>query len=53
MSFGTTTSLSEEIEELAFGLEKTLHKFNWVLRDADKGDIFAGEDRRAQLSQML
>ncbi|KAK4725465.1 hypothetical protein R3W88_028244 [Solanum pinnatisectum] len=50
VSFGTTTSLSnEEIEELAVGLEKSMQKFIWVLRDADKGDVFAGEERRAQL----
>ncbi|KAJ8570392.1 hypothetical protein K7X08_037364 [Anisodus acutangulus] len=52
VSFGTTTSLSnEEIEELAVGLEKSLQKFIWVLRDADKGDVFAGEERRAQLPE--
>ncbi|WMV52772.1 hypothetical protein MTR67_046157 [Solanum verrucosum] len=50
VSFGTTTSLSnEDIEELAVGLEKSMQKFIWVLRDADKGDVFAGEERRAQL----
>ncbi|XP_073132517.1 zeatin O-glucosyltransferase-like [Henckelia pumila] len=50
VSFGTTTSLSdEEIKELASGLEQSGQKFIWVLRDADKGDIFAGEARRAEL----
>ncbi|XP_073052230.1 zeatin O-glucosyltransferase-like [Primulina eburnea] len=50
VSFGTTTSLSdEEIKELALGLEQSRHKFIWVLRDADKGDIFTGETRRAEL----
>ncbi|XP_073051427.1 zeatin O-xylosyltransferase-like [Primulina eburnea] len=50
VSFGTTTSLSdEEIKELALGLEQSGQKFIWVLRDADKGDIFAGEMRRAEL----
>ncbi|CAI9287761.1 unnamed protein product [Lactuca saligna] len=43
VSFGTTTSLSDdEIRELANGLENSQHKFIWVLRDADKGDIFNG-----------
>ncbi|KAF3675481.1 Zeatin O-xylosyltransferase [Capsicum annuum] len=52
VSFGTTTSLSnEEIEELAIGLEKSMLKFIWVLRDADKADVFAGEERRAQLPE--
>ncbi|XP_073132497.1 zeatin O-glucosyltransferase-like [Henckelia pumila] len=51
VSFGTTTSLSdEEIKELAMGLEQSGQKFIWVLRDADKGDIFStGETRRAEL----
>jgi len=44
VSFGTTTSLSDEqIKELADGLERSHQKFIWVLRDADRGDIFAGE----------
>ncbi|KAK2970793.1 hypothetical protein RJ640_007089 [Escallonia rubra] len=28
--------------ELALGLEESEQRFTWVLRDADKGDIFAG-----------
>ncbi|XP_049345397.1 zeatin O-glucosyltransferase-like, partial [Solanum verrucosum] len=52
VSFGSTTTLSnKEIEELAIGLEKSMQKFIWVLRDADKGDVFAGEERRAQLPE--
>ncbi|XP_004249229.2 zeatin O-glucosyltransferase-like [Solanum lycopersicum] len=52
VSFGSTTTLSnEEIEELAIGLEKSMQKFIWVLREADKGDIFAGEERRARLPE--
>ncbi|KAG5052311.1 hypothetical protein AAZX31_02G175500 [Glycine max] len=43
VSFGTTTSLTvEQIEEIATGLEQSKQKFIWVLRDADKGDIFDG-----------
>ncbi|KZV27323.1 zeatin O-glucosyltransferase-like [Dorcoceras hygrometricum] len=52
VSFGTTTSLSdEEIKELAWGLEQSRLKFIWVLRDADKGDIFTGEVRRVELPE--
>ncbi|KAM3205586.1 zeatin O-glucosyltransferase [Capsicum annuum] len=50
VSFGTTTSLSdEEIQELAMGLERSEQKFIWVLREADKGDIFTGESRKVEL----
>ncbi|EYU37237.1 hypothetical protein MIMGU_mgv1a026906mg, partial [Erythranthe guttata] len=50
VSFGTTTSLSDEqIKELAYGLEQSKVKFLWVLRDADKRDIFDGQVRRAEL----
>ncbi|KAL0404892.1 UNVERIFIED_CONTAM: Zeatin O-glucosyltransferase [Sesamum radiatum] len=50
VSFGTTSSLSDEqIKEIAFGLERSEQKFVWVLRDADKGDIFAGEVRKYEL----
>ncbi|XP_027177054.1 zeatin O-glucosyltransferase-like [Coffea eugenioides] len=52
VSFGSTTSLSdEEAEEIASGLEQSGQKFIWVLRDADKGDVFQGEVRRAQLPE--
>ncbi|CAL5435021.1 unnamed protein product [Camellia sinensis] len=50
VSFGTTTSFTDEqIRELAVGLEQSGHKFIWVLREADKGDVFVGEVRRAEL----
>ncbi|XP_051138933.1 zeatin O-xylosyltransferase-like [Andrographis paniculata] len=50
VTFGTTTSLSdEEISELAAGLERSGHKFIWVLRDADKANIFDGADVRRTL----
>ncbi|KAL8467537.1 hypothetical protein ACS0TY_030966 [Phlomoides rotata] len=52
VSFGTTVSLSDEqIKELALGLEQSKVKFMWVLRDADKCDIFDGQVRRAQLPE--
>ncbi|KAI5384490.1 zeatin O-glucosyltransferase [Lathyrus oleraceus] len=41
VSFGTTTAFKEEqIIELAKGLEQSEQKFIWVLRDADRGDVF-------------
>ncbi|KAK9057722.1 hypothetical protein SSX86_022558 [Deinandra increscens subsp. villosa] len=50
VAFGSTTSFSDEqIQELAIGLENSGQKFIWVLRDADKGDIFKGEGRNIEL----
>ncbi|KAK6127387.1 hypothetical protein DH2020_038869 [Rehmannia glutinosa] len=50
ISFGTTSSFSDEqIKEIAIGLEKSNQKFIWVLREADKGDIFTGEIRKPEL----
>ncbi|XP_017977681.1 PREDICTED: zeatin O-glucosyltransferase isoform X1 [Theobroma cacao] len=52
VSFGTTTAMDDEqIKELAIGLRKSNQKFIWVLRDADKGDVFNGEVRRPELPQ--
>ncbi|XP_058212224.1 zeatin O-glucosyltransferase-like isoform X3 [Rhododendron vialii] len=52
VSFGTSTSMADEqIKELALGLEQSKQKFIWILRDADKGDIFAGDVKRAQLPE--
>ncbi|KAL3632501.1 hypothetical protein CASFOL_025485 [Castilleja foliolosa] len=54
VTFGTTCSLTdEEINELAIGLERSGHKFLWVLRDADKGDVFDGKIRTYELPQGL
>ncbi|KAH7557250.1 hypothetical protein JRO89_XS11G0086600 [Xanthoceras sorbifolium] len=48
ISFGTTTSMTDEqIKELANSLEQSKTKFIWVLRDADKGDIFTQDCRRS------
>ncbi|XP_027367637.1 zeatin O-glucosyltransferase-like [Abrus precatorius] len=45
VSFGTTTTLTkEQIQQIASGLEQSKQKFIWVLRDADKGDIFDGNE---------
>ncbi|XP_018855827.1 zeatin O-glucosyltransferase-like [Juglans regia] len=50
VSFGTTTAMEDEqIKELAIGLEQSEQKFIWVLRDADKGDVFNGDVRKAEL----
>lgn len=52
VSFGTTTSFSQEqILEIAIGLEKSNYKFMWVLRDADKGDMFRDYLRRVELPE--
>lgn len=52
VSFGTTSSLSDEqVKELASGLERSQQNFIWVLRDADKGDIFTGEVRKSKLPE--
>ncbi|KAL8489493.1 hypothetical protein ACS0TY_025405 [Phlomoides rotata] len=50
VTFGTTTSLTDsEVEVLATGLERSNQKFIWVLRDADKANVFDGETRRVEL----
>ncbi|KAM7500138.1 hypothetical protein LguiA_024552 [Lonicera macranthoides] len=50
VSFGTTTTFTDEqINEIAVGLEQSAQKFIWVLRDADKGDVFDENVRMANL----
>ncbi|XP_020266834.1 zeatin O-xylosyltransferase-like [Asparagus officinalis] len=45
VSFGSTVSISDEqIEQLALGLLHSRQRFIWVLKDADKGDIFADNE---------
>ncbi|KAK1412931.1 hypothetical protein QVD17_34551 [Tagetes erecta] len=53
VSFGTTTTFLEcQIRELALGLEKSEQRFLWVLRDADKGDVFKKDTvRRLELPE--
>ena len=53
VSFGSTTAMTDEqITELAKGLEQSGQKFIWVLRKADKGDVFTGdEEGRPQLPE--
>ncbi|KAL6903358.1 hypothetical protein ACP4OV_004171 [Aristida adscensionis] len=51
VSFGSTSSLrAEQITELAAALKGSRQRFIWVLRDADRADIFAdsGESRHAK-----
>lgn len=44
VSFGTSISLSdEEARELATGLELSRRNFIWVVRGADRADVFSGE----------
>lgn len=48
VAFGTTVSLTDdEAKEIAIGLEESGHKFIWVVREADRGDIFDDEDVRS------
>ncbi len=51
VSFGTATAMEDkQIEELAIGLEQSEQKFIWVLREADKGDVFInGELSKAEI----
>ncbi|CAL5030617.1 unnamed protein product [Urochloa decumbens] len=52
VSFGSMSSLrSEQIEELAMALHGSKQRFIWVLRDADRGNVFAddsGESRHVK-----
>ncbi|KAG2573906.1 hypothetical protein PVAP13_7KG285200 [Panicum virgatum] len=51
VSFGSVSSLrGEQIEELAAALRDSKQRFIWVLRDADRGNVFAdsGESRHAK-----
>lgn len=52
ISFGSSSTFSnEQIIELALGLEQSEQKFIWVLKDADKGDVFEGEVRIVPLPE--
>jgi cis-zeatin O-glucosyltransferase len=51
VSFGSTSSLrGEQVTELAAALRGSRRRFIWVLRDADRGNIFTdgGENRHAE-----
>lgn len=50
VSFGTTSSFSDEqIKEIAIGLERSKVKFVWVLRDADKGNVFTTDHQSRKI----
>ncbi|KAK1617822.1 hypothetical protein QYE76_023339 [Lolium multiflorum] len=54
VSFGTTTSFrAEQVAEMAAAIKGSKQRFIWVLRDADRADIFAdsggGESRYEKL----
>ncbi|XP_006366184.1 zeatin O-glucosyltransferase-like [Solanum tuberosum] len=52
ISFGSSTTMTDkQIQELAMGLENSKQKFLWVLRDADKGNVFDDETRKARLPE--
>ncbi|KAH7690881.1 UDP-glucuronosyl/UDP-glucosyltransferase protein [Dioscorea alata] len=45
VSFGTTSCFSkEQMLELGSGLEKSGERYLWVVRDADRGDIYANNE---------
>ncbi|KAF8398342.1 hypothetical protein HHK36_017269 [Tetracentron sinense] len=45
VAFGTTVSIpDDQIMEIAIGLESSKQRFIWVLREADKGDIYVEEE---------
>ncbi|GLT26562.1 hypothetical protein SLA2020_016190 [Shorea laevis] len=45
ISFGTTCSMTEEqVRELAMGLEESKIRFIWVLKDADRANVFADKE---------
>nr|GEY05405.1 zeatin O-glucosyltransferase-like [Tanacetum cinerariifolium] len=47
VSFGTTVSFTnDEAKEITIGLEESGHKFIWVVREADRADIFNNENIR-------
>ncbi|CAM0903410.1 unnamed protein product [Alopecurus aequalis] len=51
VSFGTTSSFrGEQIAEMAAALKRSKQRFIWVLRDADRADIFAesGENQHGE-----
>ncbi|XP_072954481.1 putative cis-zeatin O-glucosyltransferase [Typha angustifolia] len=48
ISFGSTTTPSEDqVEQLAIGIVQSRQRFIWVLRSADRGNIFAEEGKEA------
>lgn len=53
VSFGTTTTLNhDQVYALATALENAKHRFIWVLREADKGNIFTGDNPTRGLTDL-
>ncbi|CAL5030619.1 unnamed protein product [Urochloa decumbens] len=54
VSFGSMSSLrAEQIEELAMALHGSKQRFIWVLRDADRGNVFADDSRESRHAKFL
>ncbi|CAN6276557.1 unnamed protein product [Urochloa humidicola] len=54
VSFGSMSSLrGEQITELAAALRGSNQRFIWVLRDADRGNIFADHDDESRHARLL
>ncbi|KAF8656364.1 hypothetical protein HU200_060746 [Digitaria exilis] len=54
VSFGSLSSLrGEQIEELAAALRDSKQRFIWVLRDADRGNVFADESGESRHAKFL
>ncbi|XP_051218696.1 putative cis-zeatin O-glucosyltransferase [Lolium perenne] len=54
VSFGTTTSLRvEQIAEMAAAIKGSKQRFIWVLRDADRADIFAESGGESPYEKLL
>ncbi|KAM0908466.1 hypothetical protein ACQ4PT_015438 [Festuca glaucescens] len=54
VSFGTMSSLpGKQIEELAVALQSSGQRFIWVLRDADRADIFAVDGGKSRHGELL
>ncbi|CAD6341466.1 unnamed protein product [Miscanthus lutarioriparius] len=54
VSFGTTSCLhAEQVAELAAALKGSKQRFIWVLRDADRADIYADESGESRHAKFL
>ncbi|KAL6652255.1 hypothetical protein ACP70R_011180 [Stipagrostis hirtigluma subsp. patula] len=54
VSFGTTSCLrAEQVVELAAALKGSRQRFIWVLRDADRADIFADDAAESRHAKFL
>jgi cis-zeatin O-glucosyltransferase len=54
VSFGTTSCLhAEQVAELAAAIKGSKQRFIWVLRDADRADIYADESGESRHTKFL